>query len=305
MRTVATTSLLQRLARLYGVQTAYYDVSRRRREASVDSLLAALRALGAPVASLEDVPGAWRQYNQLTWQRLVEPVTVAWDGRPANVKVRLPAGADGGALACWLALEDGKERRWTCRMADLAVVEAAGFEGTRYTAREIPLPGSLPPGYHHFTLEVPGKTWESLVIAAPARAYAPPGGRRSRAWGVFLPLYALHGQRSWGSGDFSDLERLAEWVAGLGGSTVATLPLLAAFLDDENGVPGPYAPASRLFYNEFYVDVTRATELEQCPAAQAAISSPRFQQELAGWRNSPAVDYHGQAAARRRILEEL
>ncbi|MFH1087252.1 MAG: 4-alpha-glucanotransferase, partial [Chloroflexota bacterium] len=37
----------------------------------------------------------------------------------------------------------------------------------------------------------------------------------------------------------------------------------------------------------------------------AAISSPRFQQELAGWRNSPAVDYHGQAAARRRILEEL
>ena len=44
----AGTGFLNKLARLYGVQTAYYDVHHRRRQASPESLLAILRSLGAP-----------------------------------------------------------------------------------------------------------------------------------------------------------------------------------------------------------------------------------------------------------------
>ena len=43
---------LYQLAGLYGMQTAYMDVSKRRHQASVDTLLSLLRSLGAPVDTL-------------------------------------------------------------------------------------------------------------------------------------------------------------------------------------------------------------------------------------------------------------
>ncbi|MGH2542926.1 MAG: hypothetical protein ACRDIB_09020, partial [Ardenticatenaceae bacterium] len=55
---------LRELAALYGVQTAYYDVSKKRRAASVESLIAVLRSLGAPIENLKDAPGALREKRQ-------------------------------------------------------------------------------------------------------------------------------------------------------------------------------------------------------------------------------------------------
>src|SRR5207302_8021106 len=133
----------------------------------------------------------------------------------------------------------------------------------------------------------------SLLISAPLRAYDLEDALAQRPWGVFLPLYALNSERSWGAGDFADLEALTEWVTSLGGGMVATLPLLAAFLD-EPFEPGPYSPASRLFWNEFYLDVFRIPELAQCPAAQALLQAPEFQKEMHELRAAPLVDYRRQ-----------
>jgi len=101
----------------------------------------------------------------------------------------------------------------------------------------------LPLGYH--TLN-----GETLLIHAPRKAYAPP----KKTWGLFLPLYAIPPN----GGDLGDLEAYMDWVRELGGNVVATLPLLAA-LDDE---PSPYSPASRLFWNERYLDVDQLPEYE-------------------------------------------
>ena len=65
-----------------------------------------------------------------------------------------------------------------------------------------------------------------------------------------------------GCGSFSDLGDLRRWVEGLGGSVTATLPLFAQFLDESMLEPSLYSPASRLFWNETYIDVTRAPGLE-------------------------------------------
>ena len=51
MNTKILRSHLHQLARLYNIQTAYYDVAHLRRPASPESLLAILQALGAPVAA--------------------------------------------------------------------------------------------------------------------------------------------------------------------------------------------------------------------------------------------------------------
>jgi 4-alpha-glucanotransferase len=183
-------------------------------------------------------------------------------------------------------------------------LQTANVEGVRYVSRKLSLPDPLPLGYHQLRLELQGKSFESLLLSAPLKAYVPTGESQGRAWGVFIPLYALHSQRGWGSGDFSDLAALVDWVTGLGGGVVGTLPMLTAFLDEPFD-PSPYAPASRLFWNEFYVDVTRVPELKRCPAAQAVLESSAVQRELEALRSLSLVDYRRQMAVKRTILAEL
>ncbi len=297
-------SFLNQLSRLYGIQTAYYDVYHHRQKASTESLLALLRSLGAPVATLQDVPLAWREQRQSIWQRLLEPVFVTWGGGPAVIEVRLPSAISEASLNCHLEMESGEQRDWEWSGADPAAVEAAEVEGTQYVIKKLILPERLPWGYHRLTLELPGRLEESLLISAPLKAYTPPAELKKRSWGVFLPLYALRAERSWGSGDLSDLEELMSWAGGMGGDVIATLPLLPIFLNDVYE-PSPYLPASRLLWNEFYLDVNRVPELRECPPAQSLLASLSLQNEVKALQNSNLVDYQRQMALKRRFLQEL
>jgi 4-alpha-glucanotransferase len=275
---------LKTLARLYGVQTSYRDAMGNHVEARPESLLAVLQALGAPLEGPEDVPEALASRREELAERAIEPVIVAWDGRAPAIELRM---GESGSAACHLDLEGGERRGWVVELAP---------------GRPLTLPESpLPPGYHMLTVEAGGRTAESMVISAPTRAYT---GDGRPLWGVFLPLYALYTQRSWGAGDLSDLETLAEWTSGLGGGVVATLPLLAAFLDEPYEA-SPYAPASRLFWNEMYLDPRSLPEMEESNAARRLLESADFHREIEALRAMPRVDYPRLLALKRRVLEEL
>lgn len=292
---------LRQLAQLHGVQTFYLDVFRRRKAAAPESLLKALQALGVPLETQRDVTDALRARRQELWRRLCEPVLVAWDGEPPPVELQLPLGPhDDVKVTCQLTLETGEEKPWGIQFIQCPIVREEEVEGVRYLARQLQLPGPLPWGYHQLRFEAVGQSWTSLVISAPRRAFTAP----HKTWGVFLPLYALHSQQSWGGGDFSDFAKLTDWVSELGGKVVATLPLLTAFLDDPFD-PSPYAPVSRLFWNEFYIDITQIPELQHCQDAQTLLSSTVFQQELEALRSEPLVDYRRQMTLKRRLLARL
>jgi 4-alpha-glucanotransferase len=295
---------LRQLAALYGVQTAYYDVMHRRQQAEPEVLLVTLRLLGAPVATYGDVPAALRARWQALWQRGVEPVVVAWDGQPTWLTLRLPVSQASSTLACHLQTEAGEVHRWEVHLADLPGQRITVVEGTSYVTKRLRLPGDVPLGYHQLTLETTDLCLSALLISAPQRAYTFPDDATHKEWGAFLPAYALHSERSWGSGDFSDLEALATWLAELGGGVIATLPVLSAFLD----IPcdwSPYTPASRLFWNEFYLDVTRAPGLDECAAARALLDSAEIRTALADLQGAPLVDYRRQMGLKRRVLEAL
>jgi 4-alpha-glucanotransferase len=274
---------LQELAQAYGVQLAYYNIEGHLIHASTEALLRIVQALGAELHRPEDAAAALAARRESLGRRIVEPVLVAWDGVLAgDARVQVPSGSRARFT---VTPESGAPQSWE---------ESSG---------SLRLPAPLPPGYHRLTVECGSARAESLIIAAPVRAYEPEG-KSQHSWGVFLPLYALHSGRSWGAGDFADLEALIDWVTELGGGLVATLPLLAAFLD-EPFEPGPYSPASRLMWNEFYIPVERVPELARCPAAQTLLASAEFRAETEALRAEPLVDYRRQMALKRRVLAEL
>lgn len=291
---IADMADLRELAGLYGVQTSYWSAMGQEVHASQESLLAVLRALGAPLDGPEEVPEALAERRRELAERVVEPVLVAWDGRAPAVEVRF--GADSGPLAVRFDLEGGERWAWDRELSALPSTSSGNGGG-----RLLGLPDNLPMGYHRLRVESGGRSGEALVISAPTRAYA---GDGKPLWGVFLPLYALQTRQSWGAGDFSDLETLAEWTAGLGGGVVGTLPLLATYLE-ELFEPSPYGPASRLFWNEIYLDPRRVPELEECPEAKRILESAEFRREVEALRAEPRVDYARLIALKRRVLEEL
>ena len=297
-RSHARSDPLRELARSCGVQLGYRDATGRPRRASRETLVAVLGALGVPVDREADAAKALRIRSERHWARVVEPVVVAWNGGPAELRLRLPAASAVRPVPFRISRETGEELRSSW---DPTALPVAGTSGSHVELRAT-LPGGLPLGYHRLEVDPTGPAGLtcSTVISAPIRAPSP----AQRSWGVFLPLYALRSERDWGVGDLTDLEALARWAADAGAGFVATLPLLAASLD-EPFEPGPYDPASRLFWNELYVDVTRAPGLERVPESRAAIDDPRTRATIDRFRHGDLVDLRGAMALKRSVLEPL
>jgi 4-alpha-glucanotransferase len=252
---------------------------------------------------MTDAADALRFRQQQVWRRVAPPVTVAWNGHSPGVTLRFPANNAVAPMACTLELENGELWGWSEKLEEMGLLEAVRVEGVDYQARRLALP-QMPLGQHRLTLSVGDRKWETLVLSAPEQAHIRPGAGAPKTWGVFAPLYALHSRSSWGCGDFGDLENLLDWVNGLGGGMVATLPLLAAFLT-EPFEPSPYAPASRLFWNELFLDLPAIPEWQRCPEARHLAASAGFQSELEALRSAPLVDYRRQMALKRQVLELL
>jgi 4-alpha-glucanotransferase len=291
------TRALRRLARFCGVHTAYTDSLGRVQVAETEVLVAVLRALGQPVMKVADAEEALSARTRELSSRFAEPVAVAWDGEPSFHVLRVPNAMVSRPVEVSIELEDGGEAR--------EIAETRPLGPTRGGARTrvaLPLPSGLPHGFHRMRLTVDGESAEVGLISAPRRCHEP--AEATRGVGLFLPLYALVTERSWGTADLSDLARLAEWCGSHGCRYVGTLPLLASYLD-EPFEPSPYVPVSRLFWNELYADVTAAPEFELSPAAGEMLASAEVADELEALRELPLVDYRQSMALKRRVLEQL
>lgn len=282
MKAATASRALTALAEAYGIVPGYVDLEGHRRTASPEALYAALRALGAPVAGPGDLEDALWEREERKHLRLVEPVSVSWEGTAPAVEVRPGRAERAHRIDCRLTVSGGETREWTD------------------AAPRIELPPDLPVGYHDLEISIGGRTATTRVIRAPRATWDP----EKRAWGTFLPLWALRSRGDWGTGDFGSLGDLLDWTASIGGDVVGTLPLYAAFLSTPFD-PSPYAPASRLFWNEAYVDPTAAPELADAPTARERIDSDPFRRRLRALHRAAEVDWREVASVKRVVLEDL
>ena len=252
-----TAAEVRELARLYGIQLNYDDAAGKKRIASRESLEAALRALLPDAGKLDKALARRRAELDAT---VVEPVTVHWGAGKPRVRVRNLDQVD------YQLTLDGGERR----------------EGRASVRRgTITLDEPLPYGYHWLRIN---KKHATVIFAAPIKAPEP----EERTWGIFAPLYAIHTDRTWGIADLGDMRAYQQWLRSIGGSVIATLPMNAIFGEQD---PSPYAPISRLFWNEMYLDVRRLPEYRGEP--------------LEPLPSGDRIDYARVLAAKRKLLLAL
>ena len=305
-------TLLAKLAEYAGIAADYHDIAGNLHSTSDDTRRAILTAMGFAVDSVASLTQALREWEEATWQRPCDPVRVLRDSGPR------------GSLSCCLALDEGKETsvavKWEIRDEANAVVQegVAGpgllpvevrfLNGQRHVRIDIPAPHSLPLGYYSWTVRAEGLVGGGVgtmrVIVAPRQCYVPPSlETNQRLWGLALQLYSLSSDRNWGCGDFTDLGRIVQWAGKeLGAGLIGLNPLHAL----RNTAPyhtSPYAPYTRLYLNELYIDLERLPEFHGSEMAQQQFRAPEFQAKLQAMRESRQVDYDSIATAKRTMLD--
>jgi 4-alpha-glucanotransferase len=312
MHELTEQALLAKLAERAGIATDYYDIAGTLHFTSDDTKRAILTAMGFAIDTTASLIQTLQEWDDAPWQRPCDPVRILRDGEA------------GGPLSCYLLLEDGKVGsltvEWQIRDEANAVVqegragpglsaaEVRFIKEQRHVRVEIPAPYGLSLGYYTVTIRA-----ESLIgsvegsmrlIVAPRQCYIPPPFEANqRLWGLALQLYSLPSDRNWGCGDFTDLGRIVEWAGKeLGAGVIGLNPLHAL----RNTAPyhiSPYAPYSRLYLNELYIDLDQLPEWHESEEAQQQFLDPEFQAALRALRQTRQVDYNAVATAKRTMLD--
>ncbi|HEU4733818.1 MAG TPA: 4-alpha-glucanotransferase [Kofleriaceae bacterium] len=285
---------LRDLATAAGLDPEYVGWNGKPVVSSDEALVATLRALapdlGIAFESVSDAPAALAALERARWAEIVPPVVIGWDGE-LSVPFSVPAEVDD-AWEIEVATESGRTVRANGRLFELLADGHGWPGGVVHCVRRARIWLGRDLGYHTVRWRLGARQGEAFAIAAPQRAWGGPG-EGPRRWGVFAPVYGLASAASGQAGDLGTLRRLFEQVERRGGRYVATLPILAASLEEPCEY-SPYSPASRLFWNELYLDLAAL-------AAELGVEPPAAPPIVAGAR----IDYQTQYHWRRHALDPM
>lgn len=296
----STRRALLSLARAHGIQTGYLTSDGHRRIASDEVLVSVLRALGTELRHPEDADAELRALESVRARRPVAPVLAHRQGEVLDASVVLPHNPEPEEVWISIRSESGAVSRINSGDVELSRKASRYIDGAEVTLARLRIPVQLPVGYHRLEIDGPGLNGSALVVSAPGRAPRP-----ERAWGAFMPVHALRTASDWGSGSFGDLGSLCEWIGEMGGGFVGCLPVNATFSGVPFADPSPYRPASRLAWNESYVDLESIPDVAACDRARELMCSPKLAESLGGLRKALRADPEAVAAQKRRILEAL
>jgi 4-alpha-glucanotransferase len=295
---------LDRLAALAGIEAEYWDIWGNHHKIGDRAKRRILGSLGVPADTKAEIAASLKRLDEDPWRRPLPPVVIVQAGMPLRVPVMLRPPESRGRLTVQIVQENGTSHVIPFRPAEQQPASRRTVAGAEVARYEIPVPVTLPLGYHAFRiLELGNQTSGCRIIVAPGQCYLPaPLDSGGRVWGLSAQLYSLRRDDNWGIGDFTDLENLVQVSARLGARVIGLNPLHALFSQEPERA-SPYSPSSRIFLNPIYLDVTAIPGFAECQPAQAALK--KAEADLEACRQGDIVDYPRVLALKVSILEPL
>jgi len=236
---------LVRLAQAYGVETGYWDWKHQYRSVAQPTIVACLAALGVDTAGDDWLGRAECDLDGRAWRAAVPPCTVVETGQTRRIDVHVGAGRPAQAH---LELEDG---------TTLALEQVDNWQPDReidgrWVGRASFTVPAVPMGYHRLVLTSDDQSWQAPYIVSPASLDLAQLHGQS-VWGLMSQVYAVGAAAGWGMGDFVDLRDLGVWAkTSYGADCLLINPVHAAEVAPRLE-PSPYLPATRRFFNPWYI----------------------------------------------------
>ena len=316
--------LIRELSVLCGIVPEYWDIFGVRHEAPIETKKAILQSMGLRIATPEDLQAEIEKKRNRPWNIFIEPVKVlSFTEQPLVITVYVPlreGDEESIVFNCTLEDEQGRTDTFTFTHDFVEIADRRTIDGIHHLKINFPLNISKEIGYYTLDLLYMssrfGISGTSRVVITPDVCYLPAEmtntyadaaataghPERDRTWGPCINLYGLRSDKNWGVGDFTDLRRVTEWTADLGGGFVGINPLHAIPNKRPFGI-SPYSPVTRLFRNFIYLDVSAVPDVAESSTALELIESEDFQGQLKALRNSVLVDYRKTALLKRNILQ--
>ena len=321
---------LLRLARLHGINEAYWDslgVQHILSERTLRQLLVGFGVLDTIDASEHSIGQAVHAERVALWRPGLPAVAVVTEHQDTRVELVVP---ENQLQALWqwrIDTESAEMLDATFTPGHLspsgnhddiegwASAHTTNIDGRQLQRFQLPLP-ALPSGYHQLSISCldetnafDGETRSvTRLIAAPARCYLPEQQTADNAepglWGLALQLYAVSSRRNWGMGDFTDLSDAVGVAAQLGAHVVGINPLHALFLHEPEQA-SPYGPSSRLFLNPMYIDIEHVVGFDNLKESGQSDSGLPDQATLNALRDTELVDYRAVVNAKLPVLDKL
>jgi len=321
--------LISELSELCGIVPEYWDTFGVRHKAPVETKKSILTAMGLRIATPEDLYAEIEKKRHRPWNVSLDPVKVILSTeQPLVLTVHVPIreGEEQSIVfKCALEDESGQTDTFSFSHADVEIADRRFIDDIHHLKINIPFNVVKEIGY--YTLDLLfissgfGLSATSRLIITPETCYLPaqlePASteavvsqeqvtqslhvEKSRTWGLSISLYGIRSERNWGVGDFTDLKRVTEWTAELGGGFIGINPLHAIPNKRPFGI-SPYSPISRLYKNYLYLDIMSVPDVIESSAAAELVESEGFQAELRALRNSALIDYKKAASLKRKVL---
>jgi len=311
-----TDELIGELSELCGILLEYWDIFGKKHITSVETKKAILSAMKLKINSAGDIIKEINERKWKPWKNFIEPVhVISVNDQPVTVPVYIPIKKDEEAklIISW-SIEDENEQKAEFILAwnAITISEIQWIDGIRFI--KINLSDAVCRAMGYYVIHVECKHPENIfpggvnllqktskVILTPDTCYLPPELQKGRTWGLSVNLYSICSARNWGVGDFTDLKKIARWVADLKGGFIGINPLHAIPNTKPFGI-SPYSPVSRLYKNFIYLDVESIPEVAESEDVRAIMTSEDFNKELNKLRKGNLVDYEKVALVKERIL---
>ena len=299
------TAKLDEAAKAWGIEQEYWDIWGKKHRASPAVQKAILSSLGVDAGSSKSIEQALDERLWQVWSRPLPPtLVISQNPSPRAISAAVPAGYALASALLQFRWEDHSTAEMEIDLAALPPSGEVDLRGQRFIRKLIPLPDSLPLGYHELAVRIGSEiSSRTRLIVCPDRAYQPSwlksGGRGA---GLAVSLYGLRSSRNWGCGDFTDLKALIDWAAAELGATFIALNPLHAIPNRQPFNTSPYLPNSIFYKNAIYLDLEAIEEFQSSGSVRI---SDAVRKQIASLRGSEFVEYEQVAHLKTRFLKVL